>query len=143
MSNRNRFGLAEPETLPIGSCSGEPINEATSLILPATEQFTGHRSKTSGEKEVSEGEDIDVVFSEANRPGRKRKREIKASKKFKKAKKKGKRHRETLFRTKVRRQLLKAYHQLIARRKKINKAIRDNRRHRNQLVFHRDVTQKV
>jgi hypothetical protein len=137
------MGNCEPETLPIGSGSGEPLNEATSLILPATEQFTGHSSKTSGEKEVSEGEDIDVVFTEANRPGRKRKREIKSSKKFKKAKKKGTRHRETLFRTKVRRQLLKAYHKLIARRKKINKAIKDNRRHRNQLIFHRDVQEKI
>ncbi len=92
---------------------------------------------------MSEGEDIDVVFTEANRPGRKRKREIKASKKYKKAKKKGTRKREVLFRTKVRRKLLKEYHKLISRRKRINKAIKDNRRHRNQLVFHRDVTQTV
>lgn len=78
-----------------------------------------------------EGEAVPLVASRKRKKG---KEKVRSSKR---AKKSGKRKRETLFRTKVRRQLLKQYHLLIAKRKAINKKIRDNRRHRNQLIFHR------
>lgn len=91
------------------------------------------------------GEEFDVVFREVQ-PGEEEEEQsvfqiarpgpIKGKRK-KKGTKKGKKKREVLFRTKVRRKLLKEYHSLIRKRKAINKALRDNRRHRNQLVFHR------
>jgi len=90
---------------------------------------------TLGEKE-KEDEEFDIVFTEAAQPGEPVFQKV-STKKKKKTKKGKKRKRETLFRTKVRRRLLKEYHQLIAKRKKINRDIKANRRHRNQLVFHR------
>lgn len=95
------------------------------------------------EKEVQDIEFLDLPEEEEEEEGviitSKRKRVSKSgtSKKGRKRSKKApKRHREVLFRTKVRKQLLRKYHKLIRQRKRINKAIRDNRRHRNQLVFH-------
>lgn len=55
----------------------------------------------------------------------------------KKSRKNPKRKRETLYRTKIRRKLLREYHILIRKRKELRKKILANRRHRNQLIFHR------
>lgn len=82
----------------------------------------------------------DVTFTEAGPISKKRRRILKGKAKVgsrKKAKKGPKRKREIFERTKIRRHLLVKWHQLIAKRKAINKALRDNTRHRNQLVFHR------
>lgn len=98
---------------------------------------TAEKEFASFEFEEEEAPNLTTVFTPSNAPSKKRRRQIKKSGPFKKAKKKGKRVREVLFRTKVRKQLLREYHRLVARRKAINKKIRDNRRHRNQLVFHR------
>jgi len=61
----------------------------------------------------------------------------KSRKRRRTTKKHPKRKRETLYRTKVRRSLLKQYHILIRKRKDLRKKIIANRRHRNQLIFHR------
>lgn len=82
----------------------------------------------------------DVTFTDAGPISRKRKRAPRKGKeKVGRKKKRGgpKRKREIFFRTKERKKLLTKYHHLISKRKAINKAIRDNRRHRGQLVFHR------
>lgn len=100
----------------------------------------GLHTATAGEK----GEEFDIVFREAPQEEEgeggvfvKVPRKSGKKKKGKGKTKGGKKKREILFRTKVRKRLLKEYHSLVSKRKKINKAIRDNRRHRNQLVFHR------
>lgn len=109
-----------------------------------TKNLGGGNKASALEKEVPE----DILFTEALPdteeeeiiPTKKRKRSKKSSvsrKGAKRSKKGKKRSREVLFRTKVRKTLLRKYWALIAKRKRINKAIRDNRRHRNQLVFHR------
>lgn len=120
------------------------LRGVTSLFLSTTEQYTG-RSSALGDIEFTEAIEesegaVPLVEFTATSASRKRKRLSKGKQKVgtKKAKKGKHRKRETLFRTKVRRKLLKEYHGLIAKRKRINKAIKDNRRHRNQLVFHRE-----
>lgn len=100
----------------------------------------GLHTATTGEK----GEEFDIVFRDVPQEEEgeggvfvKVPRKTAKKKGKGKSKKGGKKKREILFRTKVRKRLLKEYHSLVSKRKKINKAIRDNRRHRNQLVFHR------
>lgn len=121
--------------------------------VPIGPRHSSQKTQRSEEPQLSTADVPEVVFTEAEEggpsveailleaeraPSRKRKRSKGKEKVGAKRSKKGKgRKRETLFRTKVRRQLLKEYHKLVARRKAINKKIRDNRRHRNQLIFHR------
>lgn len=128
------------ERVPIGWRS----ERIESFLQKPQEEYRGHSSHRLAdveftEVEETEGEGPILVIPEPRRASHKRKRSTGKEKVHHKKKKGGKkRHRETLLRTKLRRQLLKKYWKLIHQRKKINKAIKDNRRHRNQLIFHRE-----
>jgi len=137
MCRVRRTANCEPETHPIGQDSDWVLKIAGHYSVNTEREQTSVFARPPPTLVLEEEEEYgsrDVVFTEAGPIKEKGKEKEEPKKRRKKGKK---RKREVFFRTKERKKLLKRYHQLIRNRKNINKAIRDNRRHRGQLVFHR------